>query len=181
MGCWKKDVFERVGLFDEELVRDQDDEFNYRLREKGARILLCPDIRSVYETRSSPRSLWRQYFQYGFWKVRVMQKHPAQMSPRHFIPPSFVAALIVLAGLAALLSSAGLLLAAVLGVYALATVAASAFTAARCGVGLLAYLPLVFAILHIGYGAGFLAGLVRFASRWGDREGQAPRLNPNRS
>ncbi len=101
------------------------------------------------------------------------------MCLRHFIPTSFVAALVLLTGLAAFLSWAGILLFVLLCVYALAAVSASVITAARFGLGLLAYLPLVFAILHIGYGAGFLAGLVRFASRWGDREGQAPRLNPN--
>ena len=177
MGCWKKEVFERVGLFDEELVRDQDDEFNYRLGENGARILLCPAIRSVYETRSSPRSLWRQYFQYGLWKVRVMQKHPSQMSLRHFIPPSFVATLAVLAPLALFQYWAAILLAGVLGLYAVSAAAASFITAAKFGARNLPYLPFVFPMLHISYGAGFLAGLFRFASRWGDREGRVPRLN----
>src|SRR5262249_7611345 len=92
MGAWPREVFTRVGLFDEELVRDQDDEFNYRLLERGGRIWLSPSIRSRYTTRSTPRRLWRQYFEYGYWKVRVMQKHPRQMRARQFVPCAFVVA-----------------------------------------------------------------------------------------
>jgi cellulose synthase/poly-beta-1,6-N-acetylglucosamine synthase-like glycosyltransferase len=95
MGAWPRQVFERLGLFDEELVRDQDDEFNYRLRAAGGRILLSPKIKSEYTVRSSPSALWRQYFQYGYWKVRLLQKHPRQMSLRQFVPPAFVLALIL--------------------------------------------------------------------------------------
>ena len=72
----------RAGPYDEELVRNQDDEYNYRLRKMGAKILLAADVRSDYYSRSTFRSLWSQFFQYGFWKVRVMQKHPFQMSVR---------------------------------------------------------------------------------------------------
>jgi succinoglycan biosynthesis protein ExoA len=95
MGAWPRSVFKKIGLFDEELVRDQDDEFNYRLREQGGRILLCPGIRSEYTVRSSPMALWKQYYQYGYWKVRVLQKHPHQMSLRQFVPPAFVLSLLL--------------------------------------------------------------------------------------
>ena len=64
LGAWPKRIFERYGLFNEELVRNQDDEFNYRLRANGERILLSPRIRSTYYNRSSFKKLWRQYFQY---------------------------------------------------------------------------------------------------------------------
>ncbi|HEX9007232.1 MAG TPA: glycosyltransferase family 2 protein, partial [Bacteroidota bacterium] len=79
LGAWRREIFDRLGGFDEEMVKNQDDEFNYRLREDGGRILLSPAIRSRYFNRTSPRLLWKQYFAYGFWKVRVMQKHPRQM------------------------------------------------------------------------------------------------------
>jgi len=100
MGAWPRPVFWGIGLFDEELVRDQDDEFNYRLREYGGRILLSPKIKSVYLVRGTPQALWRQYYQYGFWKVRVLQKHPLQMRPRQFVPPLFVLSLLASAFLA---------------------------------------------------------------------------------
>ncbi len=176
MGAWPRRVFEKIGLFDEELVRDQDDEFNYRLREQGGRILLAPDIRSEYTVRSTPRSLWSQYYQYGFWKVRVMQKHPRQMSLRQFVPPVFV--LTLLLGLFIRFSSPGdfLALHMVAGVYLLANLGVSLWTASRRGWPALLYLPLVFVILHLSYGLGFLAGLVKFANRWGDRHGMTPAI-----
>ncbi len=167
LGAWRRETFARIGLFDEEMVRNQDDEFNYRLRAAGGRILLTPHIRSTYYNRSSPRRLWRQYYQYGFWKVRVLQKHPRQMSLRQFVPPAFVAALVGAALLAFLTPAGGLLLGLVAASYGLANLAASAITAARHGWSHLLFLPPVFAILHLSYGAGFLVGLARFWNRWG--------------
>ncbi len=170
MGAWPKDVFNRIGLFDEELVRDQDDEFNYRLREHGGKIVLNPEIRSIYSTRSTPKSLWKQYFQYGFYKVRVLQKHPHQMSLRQFIPPTFVFSLIGSLLLAIFTPWGKWLLLPVLGSYLLANVAASFYTASKKGWRHLLVLPAAFAIIHISYGLGFLSGLVKFWNRWGESE-----------
>ncbi len=167
MGAYRREVFERIGLFDEEMVRNQDDEFNYRLRAHGGRILLCPQIRSQYTNRSSPRKLWRQYFEYGYWKVRVLQKHPRQMQWRQFVPPVFVVALLGALGLSALRVFWPLALIA--GSYMVANLAACLWIAGRYGLRYLAVLPVVFSILHLSYGTGFLNGLIRFANRWGDR------------
>ena len=174
MGAWHRSVFERVGLFDEELVRDQDDEFNYRLLEHGGRILLSPQIKSSYAVRGSPRSLWRQYFQYGFWKVRVMQKHPCQMRLRQFVPPLFVATLLG-AILFALATYPGWIpLGLIAGAYVLADLGAAAWTASGKGWQHLPVLPLAYAIIHTSYGLGFFVGLIKFANRWGDRTGRVP-------
>jgi glycosyltransferase involved in cell wall biosynthesis len=175
MGAWPRTVFQNIGLFDEEQVRNQDDEFNYRLLSRGGRILLSPRIRSLYYNRSTPRSLWRQYFQYGYWKVRVMQKHPGQMRPRHFVPPAFVATV----GLGVLLAPvssifAKVLLAAV-GSYISASIVASVIVGWGEPLAQAVMLPVAFATLHVSYGLGFLAGLLRFATRWRDRENRWPR------
>lgn len=153
-----------AGPYDEELVRNQDDEYNYRLRKLGARLLLAADVRSDYYSRSSLRSLWRQYYQYGFFKVRVMQKHVLQMQLRQFVPPAFV--LFLLAGPLLAAVNVGVFQAwlAVLAIYGLATLAAAA-AARRHGVPKPWLLPLAFAILHVSYGLGFLVGLIRFAGR----------------
>jgi succinoglycan biosynthesis protein ExoA len=159
-------IMARAGAFDEELVRNQDDEYNYRLRKMGARILLAHDVHARYYSRSSFRSLWRQYLQYGYWKVRVMQKHPRQMQPRHFVPALFVAALLG-SLLVAIVSPAGLWLAAgLVGAYSAATAAATAAVRRQQRVQAWWLLPLAFAALHVSYGIGMLAGLVRFALRW---------------
>lgn len=166
MGAWPRAVFARVGLFDEELVRDQDDEFNYRLREHGGRIWLSRRVRSRYTNRSSPRALWRQYFQYGYWKVRVMQKHPGQMHLRHFVPSAFVAVLASLALAAPFSAWGAALLATTAGAYAMANLLAATTLARRHGWRHLPRLLLVFVILHVGYGLGFLVGFFRFLGRW---------------
>ena len=188
MGAWPRRVFEKIGFFDEELVRDQDDEFNYRLRANGGRILLCPEIKSKYVARGTARSLWRQYFQYGFWKVRVLQKHPRQMSLRHFIPALFVLASLLSLAVWFLFPPIGIyLVVGIIGSYILANLSASVWSVFAKGarstpypLSLIPYflllLPLIFAILHVGYGTGFLVGLVKFANRWGDKAGKAPEL-----
>ena len=177
MGAWPKNVFKRIGLFDEELVRDQDDEFNYRLREYGGKIVLNPEIRSIYSTRSTPKSLWKQYFQYGFYKVRVLQKHPRQMSLRQFVPPVFVLSLLG-SIIVSLFNRWGVwLLALTAGSYLLANLAASVNIAARKGWRHLLVLPAAFAIIHLSYGLGFIAGLFKFWNRWGDKIGKVQSLN----
>ena len=178
MGAWPKRVFEQIGGFDEELVRDQDDEFNYRLRENGGRILLNPKIQSTYTNRSNPRALWKQYYQYGFYKVRVLQKHPRQMRPRQFIPLIFVIS-ILLSVLAVLLFHWGMLLfSLVAGSYLVANLVASLMTASKKSRKYLPLLPICFLILHLSYGSGFLTGLFKFWNRWGDKKGKAAEFNP---
>ena len=162
----------RAGDFDEELVRNQDDEYNYRLRKMGARILLAADVRARYYSRSTFASLWRQYLQYGYWKVRVMQKHPLQMQPRHFAPALFVAALGAALVLAALFPAGRVLAAAMLAAYAAATAAAVVLVRRQHAVQAWWLLPAAFATLHLSYGTGMLIGLVKFARRW--RRNDAP-------
>ena len=165
--AYPREVLDRVGPFDTELVRNQDDEYNYRLRKMGGRLLLAEDVRARYYSRSSFRTLWRQYFQYGYWKVRVMQKHPLQMRVRQFVPLIFVLAL---AGAAmALPWPIGRLAFAVLvGAYALLNLMISAASAPRpITLTNVAAVSLAFAILHLSYGSGFLVGLFKFWNRWG--------------
>jgi glycosyltransferase involved in cell wall biosynthesis len=167
--AYTRAAVERTGLFDTELVRNQDDEYNYRLRKIGGRLLLAADVRSRYYSRSSFRSLWRQYFQYGYWKVRVLQKHARQMRPRQFVPPLFVLALLASALLVLMPGTIGKAAGAtVAGVYVAANLgAAGRLTWTRGGpVHLLPLVSIAFAILHVSYGLGFLTGLVRFWNRW---------------
>jgi succinoglycan biosynthesis protein ExoA len=165
--AYTRRAIDMAGPFDEELVRNQDDEYNYRLRKLGARILLASDVKSDYYSRTSLRSLWRQYFQYGFYKVRVMQKHVRQMQLRQFVPPIFVIG--VLGGAVGALVSVAVRTAwlSMLLAYAVATLVASVASVRRSGWNRPWLLPLAFAIVHVSYGFGFLAGLIRFAGRSG--------------
>jgi glycosyltransferase involved in cell wall biosynthesis len=163
LGAWRRDVFERIGQFDEEMVRNQDDEFNYRLLKHGGKILLSPRILSRYYNRGSLRALWRQYYQYGFWKVRVMEKHPGQMRFRQFVPPLFAGALIGSGGLALMTKWGRWLFALVAGSYGIANFAVSIITSRKNNGKGLTLLPVVFATMHLSYGIGFLLGLVKRA------------------
>lgn len=174
MGAWPRRVFDKIGLFDEELVRDQDDEFNYRLRSvAGGRILLDPKIKSEYIVRSSPAALWSQYYQYGFWKVRVLQKHPLQMRLRQFAPPVFSMALLGSA-LLAFSPTLRFLSPGVPLLYLIVNFIVTIWMASRHGWRYLLLLPFIFSILHLSYGLGFLVGIIKFLNRWGDRTGKVP-------
>ncbi len=163
--AYKRQTIEHVGPFDEDLVRNQDDEYNYRLLKSGGRILLSPDIRSRYYSRSSLRSLWRQYYQYGFWKVRVMQKHPRQMRLRQFVPPALVAALAGSATLGVVFRPFRRLLALIVALYLAVDLVASLTTARPHGTHHAPRLMIIHPILHLSYGLGFLVGLGRFYGR----------------
>jgi succinoglycan biosynthesis protein ExoA len=165
--AYTRAIIDKAGPYDVELVRNQDDEYNYRLRELRAKILLTPDIQSKYHSRNSLRALCRQYYQYGFYKVRVMQKHPYQMRPRQFVPPLFVAGVIGGAVLGAIIPVVLQLWAGALILYTIVNVGFSAHLASQHGWSHLPRLLSVFLTLHMSYGLGFLAGLVRFARRWG--------------
>jgi GT2 family glycosyltransferase len=87
---YPRSVFERIGLFDEALIRNQDDELNYRITKAGGKIFLDIAMHVKYEVRASLSNLYRQYFQYGYWKVYVNRKHNTITTLRQLIPAIFV-------------------------------------------------------------------------------------------
>jgi glycosyltransferase involved in cell wall biosynthesis len=168
--AYTRHIIDRAGPYDEELMRNQDDDYNYRLRKMGARILLAPDVQSRYYSRDEVYKLWLQYFQYGYWKVRVLQKHPLQMRLRQFVPPTFVCALLLTLSLSSFSRIGGIMFCLIAGSYILANLVASFVTARSQGVREFWLLPLAFTVLHVGYGLGFMIGLVKFWKRWNDQE-----------
>lgn len=163
-GAYRRDVFDRIGTFDEELVRNQDDELNLRLTRAGGVIWMDPTLRSQYWTRADLRGLWRQYFQYGVFKVRVAQKHRGVASWRHLAPLALVLGLAGSAGLALAARRRWPLL-LVAGPYAGATVAAAVVTG-RDDAPTIVALPACFACLQLSYGTGWLVGLWRWRRRF---------------
>lgn len=160
-GAYKRTVLDEIGYFDDELVRNQDDEINFRVTKAGYKILLSPQIRATYYSRGSLKKLWRQYFQYGFWKVRVMQKHGGTPSIRHLVPMAFVLGNIGAAILSMFFKSIFYIWMAVLGLYIIGDlISASKLTKGKRN--LLKYVPIVFPILHFSYGLGFLDGILNF-------------------
>jgi len=162
LGCWRREVFDRFGFFDEELVRNQDDELNLRITRSGGKVWQSVKIRSSYRPRENLRHLSTQYLQYGYWKVRVIQKHRLPASMRHLIPAGFVLTLLIVPVLSLFWPTAAWLWLGILGLYMFATLFLSVMTAASEGWNLLPLLPCVFAIFHVSYGWGFLRGFVNF-------------------
>ncbi len=160
-GAYRAELFRKIGMFDEELVRNQDDEFNFRLVRNGGTIWMSPKIRSTYFSRASLRGLWKQYFEYGFWTVRVIQKHGRPASWRHLVPVTFVLAL-GSSLLTSLVIPPHLWFLLVLVPYVLALVGVSMLLGARQGWKYVPLLPPAFATMHLAYGLGFLRGLFQF-------------------
>lgn len=158
-GCYRRDVFDRVGLFDEELARNQDDEFNLRLLKKGGRILLIPDVVSYYHARDSLHKLWRMYYQYGYFKPLVVRK-VGRLTIRQVIPATLVFSLLATGAVAPWSVHARGLFVGIVLAYVIANLSTSFFISLRRSVKLALPLAVVFPVLHLSYGAGYLLGIV---------------------
>lgn len=162
LGAFRRETLLKLGLYDERLPCNEDDDLNFRLVESGGKVFIAPKIKSVYYPRASYTELFKQYFRYGFWKVAVIKKHkkPARLS--HLVPAAFVAFLILssilsyFSKLADDISSLVLLLYFALSLY---------FSLKNTRVTSLAdklRLVWVHFILHTAYGLGFLCGIFKF-------------------
>jgi glycosyltransferase involved in cell wall biosynthesis len=157
-GMYKKEVFERIGYFNEELARNQDDEFNFRLTQNQGKIFLNTDLSSQYFVRSSYSKLYRQYYQYGYWKVYVNVLHRQVTTVRQLFPAFLVLYVALLLPLLALpiLPNWLVLLPAlsyvILGLY---------FGLKKSATQVVSVL-ITFGILHFSYGTGYLKGIWDF-------------------
>jgi len=167
--CYWRWVFDKVGLFDEELVRNQDDELNQRIIRAGGKIYLDSDIRSQYYSRGSLRSLARQYYQYGFWRVRTIQKHGRPATLRQTIPLLFVLVWIVLIFGAVFWLPARYALAGFAALYAAGLAIGTLQVGFRNGWRIALLVPIVAPLLHFTYGLGSLKGVwfwIILRGRW---------------
>jgi GT2 family glycosyltransferase len=159
-GAFRREAFATVGLFDETLVRNQDDEFTLRVRRAGGRVVLDPNIVVRYVPRGSLRAVWRQYYEYGFWKVPVMRKHRRILTARSLAPIAFVGSLVGLSAAA----PASRIARAALGVEVLSYAAIALAAAAHAVQGRREEIRLVprvaatFPAFHLGYGVGMAQG-----------------------
>lgn len=157
---YRREVYERVGRYDERLRRTEDNDMHYRMRRASYRFYYSPEIVSYHAARGTLRGQIRQKWGNGYWIGRTMRVQPRCFAPRHLIPALFVLSLL----LCALLSPVTALpLCALLLAYALCDAAFAVQAAARAPMGkglCLLCLPLLFPAVHIVYGAGTLAGLL---------------------
>ncbi len=159
-GCWRKDTLIKIGLFDEELVRNQDDELNLRLHKFGMKVWQNPAIVSRYYPRDSLRKLFKQYYQYGYWKVKVIRKHGRPASFRHLVPGGFVLTCFLLAALSPAVPFLKWFLAEFLALYALVLLVGSIIISVKSSWSYFPVLPVILATYHTAYGVGFLHGFL---------------------
>ncbi len=160
-GCFRRERLLEVGMYDETMVRNQDDELSFRLRKSGGRVLQSGKIKVKYFPRRHFRQLFKQFLQYGYWKVAVLRKHPAQSSWRHYAPAVLVSGFSGMF-LAALINGRFLpLLLTCSGGYLLALSAESVRLSRKKGeLSLWPGVVTAIAAIHSGFGLGFIAGVV---------------------
>ena len=162
-GCYRRDVFERIGVFNEALARGQDMEFNLRLKRAGLRTLLVPAIRSIYYARTRVGEFARHNWTNGVWAVLpwLHVSHPP-VAWRHLVPLVFVATTTFAAVLAVSVEHGWWLLALIGTGYLLAAGVASLDVARRRrDWSYVIAMPPVFLLLHLSYGFGSLWGMLR--------------------
>ncbi|MEW5766345.1 MAG: glycosyltransferase family 2 protein [bacterium] len=159
---YKKEVFSKIGLIDEELIRDQDEEFNYRLIKNGGRIYFSPLIKSHLHLRPSLKKLWCQHYQYGYFKPLVAQKVGAVLTWRQLIPSVFVGSLIMCGILSFLIKPFLWIFLLIILSYLTANLGFSLLLSVKRGLKHLMVLPIAFVTLHLSYGVGYLKGIVDF-------------------
>jgi glycosyltransferase involved in cell wall biosynthesis len=167
-GAFKREVFDKVGLYDERLVRNQDIELNYRINANGGKCFMTPEIKVSYFCRNNLKDLWKQNFNNGLWSIYTTKVAKQALSLRHFVPLLFVLSLIF----SGLLSVIGwvwfteygwwfaLPLLLCLGSYLSAAIVFSSVIAFKHVIKYLPALLVVFSILHISYGMGSVKGLL---------------------
>lgn len=157
---YPRNVFEKIGFFDEDLVRNQDDEFNFRVTKAGGKMFLNADMKIRYFVRANFKNLFRQYFQYGYWKVFVNRKHKMITSYRQLAPPLFI--LFLISGWLSVFIHpiAAWIYAGICSFYFLVAILFALKKAnPKSEFYLLFY---TFMILHFGYGFGYLKGIFDF-------------------
>lgn len=156
LGAWRVKTLRDLDGMRPGWAVNEDYEMNVRLRQRGGRVYLSPTIRSEYHVRGSIPKLARQYFRYGFWKVRTLMHHPGSLRWRQLVAPAFILSLLATPLLVWWLGALGL---AHVAAYLGANLAASVAVARRAGWSRLPLLPIVFATIHLSWGSGFWCGL----------------------
>lgn len=160
-GAFRRDLLKEIGGFDESLLTNEDYEFNTRVRRAGGVVWLDPEIQSQYLARADLSQLARQYWRYGYWKLRMLLRYPDSLRWRQAVPPLFVLSLVALTVLATFWRPGILALALELGMYlAAVTVAGIALAVRGKGISTAAGAVLAMITMHMAWGAGFLWSLL---------------------
>lgn len=172
-GAFRREVFSKYGGYDERLVRNQDNEMNYRIRRNGGKIYMADDIHLTYYCRDSVKGINQMARKNGMWNVITMKLCPGSMGIRHFIPLAFVVSVVGLVGLGFAHWIFWACLAVELALYALLDIAFSVKVAR----GVKEFLVLLFLFLsfHVSYGIGSICGIFKLFSKKYRRNNYQPK------
>jgi glycosyltransferase involved in cell wall biosynthesis len=160
-GCYKREVFDKIGYFNEKLNRTDDIEFNLRLKRSGGKIMLFPDVKSFYFARSTLKDLFQQNFWNGFWVLYSLHFAKLPFSLRHLVPLAFLLGLSGSLALSLVSSYFIYLFFTIIGAYLVACLYSSLRIALKKSWKYIFLLPVCFATLHFSYGLGSLWGISR--------------------
>ncbi len=161
-GCYRNEVFKEIGFFDENLIRNQDDEFNFRLIKNGGKVLLVPEIISYYHARDSILKLWKMYYQYGYFKPLVAKKIEAVLTWRQLIPAFFISSLITVGLLSIFIQYFLWLFCLIMSFYLFSNLVFSCSISLKKGAKCFFGLYISFFAIHFSYGLGYLKGIFDF-------------------
>lgn len=165
-GSYKRSLFTRIGTYDEELLANEDYEFNARIIKSGGSIWMNPSIRSIYFSRNTFNKLLKQYWRYGFWKWYMIRRYPSTLKWRQALPPVFVISLLLLLILSPLWWGR-LLLGTVIAMYFIVlVVGVMPSVISNKNISLLFGMPLAITIMHVSWGAGFIWGITSSCIDW---------------
>lgn len=172
-GCYRKEVFEKIGLFNEDLARSADMDFNARLRRAGGKILLVPEVVTYYYPRSDLKGFLAHNFDDGFWAIYPLKFVSQPFSWRHWIPLVFILSLIASTVLSVIFQEFRWLLFSIIGAYAILNLGATMHVSIReRHFSYLFVLPIAFASRHFVYGLGSVFGLLVVLVPWKGRRGK---------
>jgi glycosyltransferase involved in cell wall biosynthesis len=164
-GCYRRSVFERIGYFDEELTRNQDNEFNARLKNAGGKIYLIPEVVINYTARDTWRKMYNMYYQYALFSPLVNKKLGKPDSIKRFIPALFFCGLIIGVALSFISKLFLWLLLLIIGAYLLAGISIGLIKAKQWKKPALAFcMPITFFLMHFAYALGYIAGKCKMIS-----------------
>jgi glycosyltransferase involved in cell wall biosynthesis len=163
-GCFFRKYLVNLGGYDESLLSNEDYELNTRIRMHGGKVYLDPAIRSVYFARSTLAGLAKQYFRYGFWKLRMLKRYTASLRWRQALPPIFTSSILVLAIGGLFSPLARILLLIELLVYFVTLMAGSiSISRKKHDLRFIIGIPVAIAVMHLSWGTGFLWSLIKSA------------------
>jgi glycosyltransferase involved in cell wall biosynthesis len=162
-GCFRRDVFTRFGMFDEDMIRNQDDELNARIVKGGGKILLLPDVFIEYHARETVMKMSSMFYQYGLFKPLVNLKVGSPATLRQFAPPILVLGSLLVITLLILGLLSWKLFGIMLALYLFPVFLVAIIISTRKGLNLLGWLCICFPAIHFSYGWGYLKGFLKFA------------------